>query len=281
MGATIIKDIMNNTILIKKDVYDKFHTHPSIVKRVMRVAKDHIDFSTVDQFIEPSAGAGIFLDEMPENTKAYDLVPEDNGRRGIIRQNFLDTTEDSDNITYIGNPPFGFAGSLAVKFFNHCASIDGCWNIVFILPRSFNKISIQNRLSLDFGLVYTEDLPKFSFLLHGEPYGVPCCVQVWERLDTPRIKVKPPKNIWFTITENEADCDFCVRRTGGKAGKVIEKTGSVTKSSTHFIKAVDGVDDLEDVIRGINFDKYADNTAGVRSVSATEILIELGKHYGT
>ena len=96
-------------------------------------------------------------------------------------------------IISIGNPPFGKASSLAVKFFNICAKF--CDTVAFIIPRTFKRISVQNQLDLSFHLVYSEDLPYSTKDCVFEPMmNAKCCFQIWRKQDVKRNKVKLPKS---------------------------------------------------------------------------------------
>lgn len=71
--------------------------------------------------------------------------------------------------------------------------------IAFILPKSFRKDSIQNRLSLDFILVKDIEIPNTIFTLPTEQQiEVPCVFQIWQRTDEPRTK-KKAKNYNFSL----------------------------------------------------------------------------------
>ena len=67
----------------------------------------------------------------------------------------MDLSEKSPRIT-ITNPPFGRNHSLSIPFFNKCADISNY--IGFIIPKSWRKWSILNRLDRRFHLIHDEDL---------------------------------------------------------------------------------------------------------------------------
>jgi hypothetical protein len=262
----------NNTVIVKKDMDDKFYTKPSVASKCMSTVNELI--TDINLWIEPSAGNGSFYNIMPSPKKGYDIKPE---CKDVVTQDFFETddTKVKNYIMYIGNPPFGKNANLAISFFNHCADNPYAIYIGFIVPKTFKKLSVQNRLSLDFKLIYDEDLPKNSFLLNGEEYDVPCCFQIWQRQFPPRQKIKAPTNIWFTIVKEQKDADICMRRAGGSAGKILTSSENYTKSSTYFIKS--NVKDLKAKLESIDFSKYINATAGIKSLSITEILLELEK----
>lgn len=97
-------------------------------------------------------------------------------RQGIIEMNFFEFEPKEDKkYLVIGNPPFGRSSSTAIKFFNKAAVFSDC--IAFILPRTFKRVSVQNRLDLNFSLIYTEDLPlkpcSFTPKMNAK-----CCFQI-------------------------------------------------------------------------------------------------------
>ncbi len=165
----------------KHSKLDQFYTKSSIAEFVVGM----IDCTPYDMVLEPSAGAGDFYKLLPKSTRyGIDLAP---AHPDIIEQNFFDYKPDSvGNILTIGNPPFGKNSSLAVKFFNHAAQFSDC--IAFILPRTFRKASIINKLDIRFHLK-TEIIldPDGAFYLPtGEPYSVPSVFQIWEKKDIER-----------------------------------------------------------------------------------------------
>src|SRR5690606_23598370 len=115
---------------------DKFYTKSDIARQCVEDFEKwtKIDLATTTtDIIEPSAGAGAFLDFLPVRTLAYDLAPED---ARIATQDFLALKRrPSASAIVIGNPPFGKSCNLAVKFFNHSATFASY--IAFIVPRTF------------------------------------------------------------------------------------------------------------------------------------------------
>ena len=145
---------------------DQFYTKPEAVDRVLPL----IDCSLFDYVVEPSAGAGDFLRRLPKATRVgIDLEPAD---PEIKKGDFFDfKPATTENVLTIGNPPFGKNSSLAVKFFNHAASFSDF--IAFIVPRTFRKPSIINRLHQNFHLTKELILPLNSFYTpEGEDYEV-------------------------------------------------------------------------------------------------------------
>ena len=156
---------------------DQFYTKPDKAEILYNKVFEFYESDDFDKFIEPSCGECSFYHLMPQKKRiGIDLDPPEQAYRRdkagtlirdakIIKMDFLSFAETykrlevstNQRIIVIGNPPFGTGSSLAVKFFNSCALY--CDVIAFIIPRTFKRISIQNKLDLNFHLVYGEDLP--------------------------------------------------------------------------------------------------------------------------
>lgn len=214
----------------RKDFLDRFYTPIPIIEKCLTL----LNLDEYDCIIEPSAGTGNFVDKLP-SCYAYDIAPE---RKDIIKQNWFELDKNIfntyNNILVIGNPPFGEQNTLAIQFFNEAAKF--CNTIAFILPLSFKKNSIQNRLNLNFHLkneILLEDC--YFYLKNQEIIEVPCVFQVWKKQDSLRkkIQLKTTSNLFTYVSPNEAD--FRVQRVGGNAGKASFDLNRA-KSSNYFIK---------------------------------------------
>lgn len=180
---------------------DKFYTHPNIAKKFVSIVDNIFPLKNYDLILEPSAGNGNILKYLPENSVGLDLEPE---AENIIKQDFFEYNSSYDpifnniKIACIGNPPFGsgYMNPLAKAFFNHAATFSDL--IAFIVPAKWNSSwKVQFQLDKNFGLYYSEVLPKNSFLLDEKPYNVPCCMQIWSKsnpnnLENLRITQRPP-----------------------------------------------------------------------------------------
>ena len=251
-----------------KETNDKFYTKPEISKMCI----DMLDLSDFDLIVEPSAGSGSFSKRI-NNCIAYDLVPEDDT---IIQQDFfeLDIVQfKGKKVLTIGNPPFGVQNNLAIRFFNKAAQYSD--TIAFILPKSFMKESIQNKLDEYFHLDKYIELPYKSFSLNGEDYGVNCVFQIWKKKDIKRIVKTKMNSESYIKFGNEKDFDFVIRRVGGNAGKafILNEGETVSPQSNYFIKnnSILTDDTLVDIINGIQMD-VVDYSVGPRSLSKKELI---------
>lgn len=122
-----------------------------MAKYCVEKTKEIIGVENITEYVEPSAGAGVFLDYLNNPFIAYDIDPEDNR---ILQQDWLTVKLNcKKGRCVIGNPPFGDRNSLAVKFYKK--AVNTCDYISFILPVSqYNN----NQKLYEFDLVWTEDL---------------------------------------------------------------------------------------------------------------------------
>lgn len=249
----------------KKVELDKFYTKKEIVNLCLKT----INIDEFNFIIEPSAGNGSFSDNLLRKEHLFiDIEPEG---ENIIKANFLDFNFDKYKnlkICVIGNPPFGRNGSLALKFIKKASSFADV--ICFILPKSFKKRSIQDKIPLNFHLVLEKDLPKNSFFYKENEYDVPCVWQIWEKREEAREKdiKRIPKTFKF-VRKEDANCS--IRRVGINAGKAFVDTDK-SKQSHYFIK----VNDPELFVKKVNEIKWEhNNTVGPRSISKQELINEI------
>jgi hypothetical protein len=164
---------------------DKFYTNPDVVDKVIGILKELFEKYNLNinefNFIEPSAGSGAFVEGIKRNfdnpnIKAYDIDPEG---ENIEKADFLAITPIYSNKNIIiGNPPFGYKGSLAADFINK--SSEWAPIIAFVLPIQYRRYNIQKRIYDNLKIVKsTKNLPKNSFTLSGAPYNVNCLIQIW------------------------------------------------------------------------------------------------------
>jgi hypothetical protein len=272
-----------SVVIVRKEKLDKFYTVPSYSKKCIDKVFEKYDISSWDLIIEPSAGNGSFLNQIQSNKKiGIDISPDHDD---IIEQDFLEYTPEGfslrDNILVIGNPPFGRVSSLAIKFFNHSAK----WSnvIAFIIPRTFRKTSVQNKLNSSFHLVYDEEVPNKPCCF-SPPMMVKCCFQIWERRTTKRPLINlPTKHCdWEFLAFGPLDedgqptppegADFAMRAYGGKIGEIkVEDLESLRPKSWHWIKTNINKTKLIDTFKLLDYSNSL-NTARQNSMGKSELV---------
>lgn len=252
----------------QKDKFDRFYTKREVAKSCVDFFLEKVgkDFN----FIEPAAGKGSFLEWLP-NYKAYDICPMS---PNIIEQDWftLDKSEFKGKNVVIGNPPFGVQAKKAITFFNTSSFAD---YIAFIVPKSFKKNSIQNRLNLNFFLIGEMDLKPDSFDFEGETYNVNCVFQIWKKEPKMREKVKrklTSRFFEFTKDRDEADCSL--RRVGAAAGKASLSKNYSGQSNYFLVNRTElSNEEFVDFLNTLTYEGIK-NTVGVKSLSKAEFIEE-------
>lgn len=271
-----IQEDVNINVKEQGTVLDQFYTRDFVVDMCLKILYEIVDMENRRVFIEPAAGRGAFLNKI-ENIVGMDIDPKQDN---IIKKDFLTSrkrdfrinTIKSSQVCVVGNPPFGKNAHLAVKFFNH--SVKFADTICFILPKTFRKKSIHKKLHKRFYLIKDIDLPKNSFTYNDKSYDVPCCFQIWKRMSTNR-HIKFVHSCRFFKFVKKGECDFAVRRVGGRSGKAFLETSNCSETSNYFLKMnTDEVtkEEVVDIINGIDYGIEVNSTAGVRSLSKDEFL---------
>lgn len=198
----------------------------------MNKTKKIIGENNIAEYIEPSAGEGVFLDYLDKTYLAYDIEPED---VRIVKQDYL--TLDihyKKGRCVIGNPPFGRSMSLAKAFFKKSIIIADY--ISFILPISQYK----NTQSLyEFDLIHTEDLG----LRYYSDIKLHCAFNIYKRplnglhKSPPSYKLKDITVTSYSRGSKKSplkEYDFGICTWGdGSCGKEIEFPGQYAQE--HYI----------------------------------------------
>ena len=268
---------MHNTKSVREQGLDKFYTKRDVAGTCISRVKNWDKWELV---VEPSAGNGSFLSQIPSDNKiGIDIEPESDT---IKKMNFFDySPPKSKNILVIGNPPFGVGCSTAVKFFNHAAQWSDC--IAFIIPRTFKRISVQNRLNEYFHVVHDEDVPTHPCAFEP-PMSVKCCFQIWERKDNKRDIIKMPctHDDWDFLTYGPKDtkgqptppngADFALLAYGGACGRVTrESLGDLRPKSWHWIKSKIDVHTLIKRFESLDY-SISKDTARQNSLGKSELV---------
>jgi hypothetical protein len=232
--------------IIRQEGLDKFYTIPTCSAKCIDKICELYDITKWGLIIEPSAGNGSFLNQIPSDNKiGIDILPE---QSNIVKQDFFDYFPplNKTNILVIGNPPFGRVSSLAIKFFNHSAKWANV--IAFIIPRTFRKISLQNKLDDMFHLVHDEEISNNPCCFLPR-ITVKCCFQIWEKRESKRqiIDLPTTHTDWEFLKLGSIDingqptppltADFAMRAYGGKIGEIkTEGLDKLRPKSWHWFK---------------------------------------------
>lgn len=167
----------------EKNKLDQYYTKPEIAKELFeKTVKIISKFDNISeyQWLEPSAGDGVFFNLLPEKNKiGIDIDPK---IEDVIKMDYLDYKIENSKTIVIGNPPFGHRGVMALNFINNSFNAD---YVCFILPMFFEskgKGSIKYRVK-NFNLLHSEKLPKNSFYdnKNNKDVNVECVFQIWSK----------------------------------------------------------------------------------------------------
>lgn len=259
--------------------YDQYYTPYDAMEYCVNKSLDVIKKLgyEVSEFLEPSAGEGIFSDYLRTsglNVIAMDLYPK---QKYILQQDYL-----SCNLEYkpkrfiIGNPPYGSKFRLGRKFYNRSCELGDY--ISFILPiRQLNNTQQLYK----FDLVYSEDLGELLFSDHKR---VHCCLNVYVRPKDGLNKKKNPKLKDIDIIRQDSkrfkNAEYDIRMchwgdaTAGKILKDDEHYSGEYKIKIHNEKLKNRI---IEVLNEVNWKKEINN-ASMCSIKKYHIIDVLKKY---
>ena len=209
---------------MSKIINDKYYTSPKLAEYIVNKTKEIIGEENITEYLEPSAGAGVFLDFLDKPYLAYDIEPED---IRIMKQDFLSLDlEYKMGRCVIGNPPYGKSNCTSVQFFKN--AINQGDYIAFILPIS----QLNNNMYMyEFDLVHSEDLGKRIY----SDREVHCCFNIYKRPKN-GLNKKPNfdlqevtlRSVARGISRNDKipeNYDFSICGFGASIGKICDYEG--------------------------------------------------------
>lgn len=266
---------------------DQFFTKPDVVDQCLNFFSKHHALKDFNLIIEPSSGNndfvnGIYQQGVPEENIIWmdiDCIDE-NHRTNFMLFNVPEKYEGKRILT-IGNPPFGKNSSKAIAFFNRAAIFSDV--IAFIVPKTFRKASVINRLFCTFVMEDELELDANSFIFLGKDYKVECVFQIWKKTNVPRVPfVSRKETADFLFVTSKEEYHFIVRRVGVYAGRIFTDLSVKYSDQSHLFIQVKGnnVRSVHDRLSSLNLENCSSkyNSAGNPSLSATEIceLYDLG-----
>ena len=269
------KPRLGNTRVTGKE---QFYTPPATAESIIKIVQKRMGNLSGYTLLEPAGGTGSFIEaaKLHGLTKviSFDIEPH---HKKIKLGDFLDQEISRKGLITISNPPFGRNNSLSIPFFNKAAQVSDL--IVFIVPRSWRKWSVQNRLNQNFHLVRDDDLAINYVDVNGEDSHAKdrlrTCVQYWERRETirPLIKVQDMGIIERT-TPDQADAALTM--FGYNCGTLtteFERRKITTRMYLKFIHPK-----AKKAIENSDFSKFYLNTAYTEALALPEINYVLNEY---
>ena len=221
--------------------------------------------------LEPAGGTGAFIEAVltagAGKVISFDIEPL---HELVTEGNFLEQQITETNLITISNPPFGRNNSLSIPFFNHAAEISDA--ICFIVPRSWRKWSVTNRLDLRFELVLDQDIDIDYVDATGLPLStkthLATCFHVWQKSGNNRKQVRViDKGIIEKVSPELADVSLTIFGYG--CGKVKTEFSPIANTTQLFLKLhhPKALAALETV----DYSKFYKSTAYTEALSLQEI----------
>ena len=228
--------------------------------------------------IEPAGGTGAFIKAAKKfgvaGIVSFDIEPK---HAGITEQNFLEAEFDLKKAVTISNPPFGRNNSLSIPFFNKAAEHSDY--ICFIVPRSWRKWSVINRLDQRFHLVFDKDIQIDYVDENGDELStksrLATCFQIWQKRRVARPLVSVVDNE-FIKKVKPIDADVSLTIFGFNCGKVRTEFKPVPNSTQMFLK-LQHPKALE-ALQSVDFSRFFKNTAYTEALSIQEINFLLNEY---
>ena len=221
--------------------------------------------------IEPAGGTGAFIDAATQlgvtDFLSFDIEPK---HAGVKKQNFLQASLSGTNAVTISNPPFGRNNSLSIPFFNKAA--DHSEYICFIVPRSWRKWSVINRLDRRFHLIADHDIQIDYENESGQKLSVQnnlaTCFQIWQR--KPELRPKYAVADRGLIEKTDAiSADVALTVFGFGCGKVLTDFERKPNTTKMFLKLRHPK--ALAALQSVDFTKFSKNTAYTQALSLPEI----------
>jgi predicted RNA methylase len=231
--------------------------------------------------LEPAGGTGAFIEAVQavgvSRVLSFDIEPL---HELVTEGNFLEQEVKESNLVTISNPPFGRNNSLSIPFFNHAAIVSDA--ICFIVPRSWRKWSVTNRLDLGFELALDLDIEIDYVDAEGSPLSnkthLATCFQIWKKADLPRALVRvADRGIIEKVLPEQADVSLTIFGYG--CGKVKTEFEPVPNTTQMFLKL--NHPQALAALESVDYSKFFKNTAYTEALSLPEINYLLNeKIYG-
>lgn len=308
-----MKSSSQDTGKYRTNTKDQFYTSPSVANKCIEILISRLHNAALDSpspvlplssylWVEPSAGNGVFLNNIPDTYDkiGIDIEPGSGAGANIIKQDFLTWVPPEQNqkpLIIFGNPPFGRQSSLAKAFIAHSCKFTTTSTIAFILPRSFVKPSMSSAFGLHFHCIHSSEVERNAFVLGGggagdgdASYDVPCVFQIWQKRSVPRVVPEKITEKGFQYVKETDPRDIVIRRVGVYAGRCFDSGGvgagdinsatEYNKQTHYFIKLDEqfvAVQHVKEIVDKVNAHVFPTNTTGPRSLSKPEINIVLNE----
>ena len=261
---------------------EQFYTPPSLARELSKSLLEFVPDLASRSVIEPAGGTGAFVRAVQElgvnDVLSFDIEPK---FAGVTQADFLSVDLSSvkaHSAVAISNPPFGRNNSLSIPFFNHAAS--ACDTIAFIVPRSWRKWSVINRLDSSFHLVSDIDIKVDYVGADGEPLAnklrLNTCFQVWRHSNGPRRSKIAVQDLGVVQKVSPEEADVALTIFGFACGRVLTEFERRPNTTRMFLKL--GHDRALEALQAVDFSRFYTNTAYTEALALPEINFLLNEY---
>jgi predicted RNA methylase len=265
----------NRRVTGKEQYYTPLETAERIITEVSNLLPNFSDRA----FLEPAGGTGNFITAAQQAgiTKivSFDIEPH---HQLISQGNFLEQSLNLQGAICVTNPPFGRCNSLSIPFFNHAAKYSDL--IVFIVPRSWRKWSVQNKLDRNFHLVRDDDLDINYVDVNGEhgykKNNLRTCIQYWQRFSDNLRPIYAVQDLGIIEKSNHAEADVSLTIFGYSCGTVKTEFPRKKNTTQMFLKLKH--EKALEALQNVDFSKFFNHTAYTQALSIKEINYLLNEY---
>lgn len=250
---------------------EQFYTPPALAKTLLAEVLKQVPDLAERTIIEPAGGTGAFIKAAKnfgiQKLISYDIEPK---YKEVSLGNFLEAELTVKHAVTISNPPFGRNNSLSIPFFNKAA--DHSDYICFIVPRSWRKWSVINRLDQRFHLIADLDL-QIDYVDDQDAEistksRLATCFQIWQKRKTKRPIVTVVDNQFIKKVKPQ-DADVSLTIFGYGCGRLKTEFKREPNSTQMFLK-LNHPRALE-ALQSVDFSRFFKNTAYTEALSLQEI----------
>lgn len=267
---------LGNTRVTGKEQY---YTPPKTADEILSVLKELIPEIDSRIFLEPAGGTGSFIEAAKrvgiKDIVSYDIEPH----HPLVKAgDFLSQSLNISDAITVTNPPFGRNNALSIPFFNHSAKYSEY--IVFIVPRSWRKWTVQNKLDRRFMLIRDDDLEINYVDVEGKDNykknNLRTCIQYWKRQDDRLRPIYAVKDMGL-ITKCKFDqADVSLTIFGYGCGTVKTEFPRKPNTTQMFLK-LNHPKALE-ALQKVDFSRFFNHTAYTEALSLVEINYLLNEY---
>ena len=246
---------------------EQYYTPVTIASQCVQVLDTYASANT---YLEPAGGTGAFLHALTgRNVISYDIEPKADNIQQV--DSFLNVDlSNLSNVITISNPPFGRNHALSVPFFNHAAECSDY--IAFIIPKSWRKWSVINRLDQRFHLIHDEDLTVDYLYLDDRKSStgkLQTIFQIWQKRTELRPIVKIIDNSFISKVKDPNEADLALTIFGRGCGLVRSEFETEPKTTQMYLKVNESW--VYDVLPQLDYSRYSQNVAFTEALSLMEI----------